>query len=78
MLSIFETLNSLPLFFANILPHNFFYCNNGNYCVIIYVLNKFKFVGMNAKCKTQSEKCRNCVAIVMPPSDEGGGIFARK
>ena len=28
---------------------------------------------MNAKCKAQSAKCRNCVASVMPPSDEGGG-----
>ena len=28
---------------------------------------------MSAKCKTQSAKCRNCVVIVMPPSDEGGG-----
>ena len=25
---------------------------------------------MNAKRKVQSAKCRNCVAIVMPPSDE--------
>ena len=25
---------------------------------------------MSAKCKAQSAKCRNCVAIVMPPSDE--------
>ena len=24
----------------------------------------------NAKRKAQSAKCRNCVAIVMPPSDE--------
>ncbi len=27
---------------------------------------------MSAKCKAQSAKCRNRVAIVMPPSDEGG------
>ena len=28
---------------------------------------------MSGKCKVESGQCRNCVAIVMPPSDEGGG-----
>ena len=27
----------------------------------------------SAKCKAQSAKWRNCVAIILPPSDEGGG-----
>ena len=27
---------------------------------------------MSAKCKAQSAKWRNCVAIIMPPSLEGG------
>ena len=26
----------------------------------------------------QSAKCRNCVAIIMPPSDEGGGFCVAK
>ena len=34
---------------------------------------KLGFVGMNAECKVQSAECRNCVAIILPPSDEGGG-----
>ena len=32
--------------------------------------DKLEFVGMSAKCRTQSAKRRNCVAILMPPSDE--------
>ena len=28
---------------------------------------------MSVKWKVESGQCRNCVAIVTPPSDEGGG-----
>ena len=28
---------------------------------------------MNAECRIQNAEIRNCVAIVTPPSDEGGG-----
>ena len=34
---------------------------------------KLEFVELSAKCKTQSGKRRVCDAIIMPPSDEGGG-----
>ena len=40
--------------------------------------SKLEFSDLNAKCKMQNAECRNCVAIMTPPSDEGGVIFTRK
>ena len=44
----------------------------------IDLYNKLEFVDVSAKCKTQSAKCRNCVAIILPPSDEGGVCDSRR
>ena len=37
------------------------------------MIDNLEVVELSAKCKTQSGKRRVCDAIIMPPSDEGGG-----
>ena len=33
--------------------------------MVLRLFYKFEFVELNAKCKAQSAKCRNCVAIII-------------
>ena len=51
---------------------------SGTQVSVADIAEKLEVCRGNAECKMQNAELRVCDAIILPPSDEGGGIFARK